>query len=417
MTATSATSLRAALLSQGFVRAPFARDAALPRVTVSRNAWGTTGNLADVLTAWAGQIQSEELRDFKCVIPSIRMDPRDGALTRDVGAGLAYTPRGFSTLVGLTLNGVAKENNTANVVRVEVPCDARSIVWDSFKARSKRDVKAPVILRTFVDRITGTRAVRAAVSPRHALGAYDDSTMILALAEVLPADSRAGFNRTPDATHGTVVLPNPTATGCGTIHTAIHFSNSETGCESLSFSAGAHLSVTDTELRITTAAGHQAEELEREIELAADDVRTTRRHTAPARLGEAQKIAIAKSRLEKDLKVVLDFTKQIPAMWEKALASFPEGLTAANFEGMDAEQRAAVMMDKLEELGAVKNAEDRALVGAVIKSEERLGRIPQGSAAHLAACFSIAAHLSSTYEEAKRLQAVSGDWLVNGWNR
>jgi hypothetical protein len=56
------------------------------------------------------------------------------------------------------------------------------------------------------------------------------------------------------------------------------------------------------------------------------------------------------------------------------------------------------------------------LISEVMVAEERLGRIPQGSAAHVAACFAVAAR-AAKWDDAKRLQAIAGQWILNGWKR
>jgi hypothetical protein len=236
------------------------------------------------------------------------------------------------------------------------------------------------------------------------------------------------FTRGTARTFATVRLNHPIATGCGTVDATIHVRNSETCQSRLAFSAGLHIGVIDA------TVDFEASEIAHEMEVEIAEIGESRRrnHTAPARFGREQHDAIARARMRVDLlggidqrfnegdsrrevKGVITVAREMPAAWEAALGRFGK-VTEAEFVKAPSEIRGEILLDSIEEQAGLEG-DDRKALAEVIKSEERLGRLPLGSAAHVAACWAALARTCGNAAESKRYSQMAGHWILNGWKR
>lgn len=394
-------------------RTPFAFDAWLPGEGLGR--WSSARDTLTVaFEKWEAQIEKEQLQDVMVRLPTTGLFPTDGAMTidrRDPKApAYALTPHAVSQLVNIALQKVPHPGYMPHNLAWYAP-RTRSMMYAEVRDRSARGTE-PVIFRTYVNQDKNVRTIRAVVTPRHGLTAFDDRTMKKVLAEMLPADSKASYTRSAMQTNGHVVLPNETPTGCGSIRSVVYFRNSEVGGASLSFSGGAYLSVTDTVVDFSAGA------IERDMNVMVESEHeaTRRRHTAPARFGVEEKTKIAEARMRSDIKQVTEAAKELPSRWNEALTRFPEGMTEENFAQADLNVRFEILLDAIEEKGGGFEGNDRETLKKVLTDEARLGRIPQGSAAHIAAAYAVAGR-EAPVADARRFQQLAGQWILTGWTK
>lgn len=419
-------------------RKAFAFDALLPdEGTQPRMSAPLRLNTA--LAAWLTEIEREQCADHQETVALLGLSPVDGALTGDrnnyrTAAHYAINEHAFGQLVNLLSQKLKGDKARVPYMPQNLGFYSprtRSQMFGELRDRTKRE--APVILRTAMDYARGARYVRAAVTPRHGLTAFDDRNLILALGSLLPEYASLSFSRGPARTFATVRMNHPIATGCGTVDAAIHVRNSETCQSRLTFSAGLHIGVIDS------TVDFEASEIAHEMEIDISEIGESRRrnHTAPARFGREQHDATARARMKLDLlggvdvrfpegdrrhvvKGVVTIAKEMPAAWEAALSRFCTiaGFSEAVFVQADPAVRGEILLDAIEEHGGgFADTDDRKALAEVIKAEERLGRLPLGSAAHVAAAYAVCARVATSTVAAKRFSQLAGQWILNGWKR
>jgi len=392
-------------------RTPFNFDAWLPSEGLGR--WmQARDTMLSTFARWEAQIDREQLQDVLVRLPTTGLFPTDGAVAvdrRDPSApAYAITPHAVSQLVNVAMQKVAHPSYMSHNLAWYAP-RTRSMMYAEIRDRSVRG-NEPVVFRTYVSLEKNVRTIRAVVTPRHGLTAFDDRNMMNVLKSSLPENSNASVTRAATQTNGHVILPTATPTGCGVVRSVVYFRNSEVGAASLSFWGGAYLSVTDTV--VDFSAGQISHELDVTVE--DDRTATRRRHTAPARFGTEEKTKIAADRMKSDIAKVTEAAKELPALWDASLKRFPEGMTEETFNKVDPQTRFAILLDAIEEQGFGFEGDDRAKLQGVLESEERLGRIPQGSAAHVAAAYAVLGR-ETTVAEARRYQQLAGRWISEGW--
>lgn len=390
-------------------RRPFERDVALDNKGPV-GFFTKTQPWADVAADWRAGIAEERLVDVK--LPSLhnlRLDSRDGALCRGTfapgqsGGGLAYTPHAWSQLIGL-LKAKEAQPGTANVLRWLTP-EPRHYAFADVIRRSMRPQNEEAVLRTF--RVGNMCALRAVVSGRHALTAFDDANVLTAMEEsfsyLSKVDVRGSVSRGWNMTRGHVSLP----TGGDDLRIGFNFVNSETGCASLKFSASLTISTLDA--IISMPEGSQRERM---ISVLSAGGGSRRRHTTPRfdggyRLSEETREIIARRRVAGDLKSVLATSSQLGAAWAKALTQVSNLAATGGVE---------VVEDFLMERGL-----DPALVkdvGVVLRDDARLMKLPRGSVAHVTAAIAVAARLKDrSWEDSLDIQEQAGRFLLQGWGK
>lgn len=426
---TAVPALLAAMTSTKLTRNPFARDAALPvegPATYSniRLPW------AEAKAAWLAQIAAEQLVDVK--LPDVKalfLDARDGALMRDPkGGGLGYTPWAWRQLVSLLRAHKAYE---PSVGYAKGGCPAAAMAealrWLEPVARTagfgdvvnhtqhlaqKRKGGGEIQLRTFVERSTGIRSLRAVVSGIHALTHTDDKAVAETYLENLARNIKSAFiTRTWDETFGTFVLETDDSESTSL---ALSMRNSETGGVSLQFAGS--LLIHTLDCIVTTPSGTQ---YAKSVTIANENARTRRRHTLPrfnsatgTRLTESARANIAAGRVGGDLKTALNASVQLAEAWETALEDV-NPLAKEACESGDDKMVATVLTDLLLDRGF---AETSLEVVKVITDDKRLKALPQGSAAHIAAAFAaLASDGTRTVQDAQVLQGHAGAFILAGW--
>lgn len=406
-------------------RTPFARDAALS----SRGTASYTGEQQpweETRAAWLAAIASEQLRDFP--VPSLHelaIDSRDGALTRG-GGGLAYTPHGWSQLVSLMRAGAP--SGLAAVMRWQDPM-TRHHGWRHVVKESKRPKTEEGIMRTFIDAGSGLRAVRAVVSGRHSLEAFDD-TNVLAVLDSMDAASRAD-NEAParrlnkahvsrgwDATHAHFSMAAVQGASLGFTMT-----NSETGCASLSFYGHLHLSTLDVQVMMPNAVPQEVA-----VQIAAISGASRRRHTLPrydSRTGDelspAARTAIAADRIEESVEKAIAASTVLADKWLTAHMDInPTAIELARLvaEGDDTAKK--VLSDLLIEhgVGLGSDTEATEAIISIMADDRRLAKLPAGSAAYMAAALAVYARNGKrTWDEARELMQLAGKFIVEGWSK
>lgn len=377
---------------------------------------------AEVLATWAAMIAGERLADV--TIPSLfnlAVDYRDGALTRG-GGGMAYTPHAWSQLVSLfKVNKSAIPDGIASVDRWHSPL-TRHHCFEDIKRASRRPQAEECVLRAFVTTREGRSypTVRAVVSGRHGLKDTDDSNVIRVLQQLeeLPVEGRV--SRGWDQTYGSFVLDS----GDSDVRLGFAFSNSETGCGSIAFNGSITIRALDVEVMLP-----EGQRFEHLVTIASAANGTRRRHTLPRydsrsgrRLSDSQRTAIAANRIGEDVDKALNGARVLAQRWGLARADvLPIAVKVATVAGDDA--GAAVLQDVLCEAGyehvfTALNKEGLKELAKVIADNSRLMSLPHGSAAHMAAALALmAVSKERTWEETRELQALSGQFVMEGWKR
>lgn len=395
--------------------AAFPFDASLPDPRGMRVLFPSQLSFAQVALAWAEQIRAEAHHDFKVSSADLRMREEDGALTRGKPGGLAYTRHGFGQLVNLLL--AHKPNNLAGCLRWLRPARRSAAFNLDVMPRTTRKADDLMVLRTFAAARPGAegqtvRAVRAVVSTRHSQAALDDLNMMNALQAELGTSAPTDCARSIDETHGVAVV----GTTAKHLHRTLHWTNSETGCASMSFTAGAVIRFLDAMVRLDGTTDTVA------VTLEDENTRSTMRHTAPGgKKSPEQQAKVANDRMRERIRDVLKAGEAVEGMWERALVDYPVELRDRDgddgrerFLKMGPEQAFEVLGDLLEEVGDVKS-DDRDLLLAVLKDEKRLEQLPRGSAAHVAAAFAVLGARAEDNAKAMHWQGVAGRWISRGW--
>jgi len=390
----------------------FPFDAALPNAPVIERLFPERQRFADVAAEWASLIAVEAHHDFEVSSTTLRMRSADGALSRGKPGGLAYTSHGFGQLISLLLT--QKPANLAGCLRWLRP-ERRAAAFNAdVMPRTTRKADDLMVLRTYAAPRPGTngervRAVRAAVSLRHARSACDDLNLMKALRAELGPDAKAACNRSVDMTYGVAVV----GTTAKHLHRTLHWSNSETGCASLAFTAGAVITFVDALVRLDGTRDEVS------VTLEDEDTRSTMRHTAPgAKQSAERQQEIARERMQTKIREVLTAGEAVEGMWEAALVGFPQipgSDAAAALVTLPAEQAYEVLADLLEERGEFKKEGDREAFVTMLKDEKRLEQLPRGSAAHVTAAFAVMGRRAQNDEASRHFQSLAGKWLARGW--
>ncbi len=247
-------------------------DAAIPDAATGVFAEATP--FAEVLIEWRAQIAREALIDHSINYRAFSMRPTDGALVRK--SALAYTKHGSGQLLNLLLP--RKPANLNNVLRWIKPAQRAAVFNVDIRDASDRNPDDLVVLRTFVISVHGipVRAIRAAVSTRHSLKAMDDLALAGALEQEIKPTALATVSRGVDITHGFAIVgdahPHLTRT--------IHWRNSETGIASMTFGAGAMITVVDAPARLL-ASSEVDPDMNLTVQVAGDQSASKVRHTSP----------------------------------------------------------------------------------------------------------------------------------------
>jgi hypothetical protein len=397
-------------------------DAALPAnpATAFRSqheSWET------VRAQWLAHIESEQLIDLQLthyrtpttVAPQgLHLRETDGALMRRLdGEGLAYTPRAWSQLIGLLMQGHADRPRSCAEAYRWVGPEVRPVVFQHLRDRSRRQEGEghELLLRTYVDQRRGARALRAVLSGRHSGIHFDDLSVCDALSSVVQSTAKAQCARDVDETHGYAVLRTE-----GDARATITWHNSETGAASLSFGAACYIAVLDTVIRGTETKSDVELPENRSVAVASATGGTRRAHTLPrANATEATRARVARERMTRDIRSATAQANALAASWAIALTSFPEAFNPTLVTGADRATAAAIILDIIEENSRV-TAEDRKALEAVLIREDRLQKLPFGSRAHIAGAYAVLASQQTSWEESKRLQCIAGNWVTKGFN-
>lgn len=405
-------------------RKPFDIDAALPTQGVPAY-YMRSLTWAQARADWQQAIKLEELHD--AVIPSLHelsVDPRDGALTRGAG-GLAYTPHAWSQLLSLMRAGAP--SGLAAVTRWLKP-GTRCLAWRDIVVASKRPRTDEGVLRTFREPATGLRALRAVVSGRHSLEAYDDANIIAVLDE-MDAASRADNTATLmrintafvarrwDVTYGNFTMAAAEGAALG-----FTLRNSETGMASLGFSGHVYIETLDARVMMPANVSHDVS-----VRIAARAKATTRRHTMPRydsrtgdELSKEARAAIAADRIEADVEVALASAAVLADAWLTAKMDInPTAIALAKASAGD-ETAAAALKDLLLEngCGLANDASAVAELVTIMADDTRLRALPAGSAAYMASALAVLAQGSDrSWEDALLLQAMAGRFILEGWHK
>lgn len=388
--------------------------------------------------ALKAQIQAEQLKDIRVPWTHIAVDPRDGAVMTDETTALMVTEQAWGQLYGVlgTATGRGGKRELPETVGVRASSDAchrtvaRSIAFADVQRASLRRSNADVVFRTYrpvklgitglweVFRMSSSaeegRAVRSVQSLRHGLTAFDDLAIIAVFDDFIDWKRPAYISRTVDHTYGTAHLPGHAKDG---LLANVSFTNSETGCASWAFWAGATIRAVDAPVLLPggtisaddAAIIHTRGRVEVQIASAHDSMR--RRHTLRQReggrlLSQEEREALGATLLRNGLELACKAAQELIGCWHDALSNFAEG-----WQGLAPDD---VMMDAIEDRCAV-TVEDRTALLTILADDARLAKLPRGSAAHICAAFAALAAQQTTVAESQRLQLLAGQWLVEGW--
>lgn len=371
------------------------------------------------LYMWRQQIAAEQLHDY--TIPSLydlAVDPRDGALVRGAG-GLCYTPHAWRQLVQLfraSGSAIPSETIAADVWHAPL---TRHLAFQDVKRASKRPQGEEAVLRTFIHEHNGKkyRTLRAVVSGRHSLTHTDDLAVAKVLETLPEVPSEGRVTRAWDRTWGSFALD----AGDPDVRYAFAFSNSETGCGSLSFSGAILLRALDVEIVRPDGSA-----IENAVTIASDSATTRRRHTLPrkagkAELSEEQRGNVAADRIAADIETALAGARALRDAWERAKKHVDTLLVPLAQMTEVTDGAVEVLGDALLELGAVPSAALRGgdtlktfarRVAQVMADDARLRALPHGSRAHLAATLAVLASSMETWEAARETQQLAGQILA-----
>lgn len=375
---------------------------------------------------WRRQIEDEALSDIIVTQyrtpgsrPGCKMKLRmvDGALMLGKASGAdmvdpgegpwAYTPKAWSQLIALLLAEQAdKPRGAAEPYRWLWP-SIREQVFAHLVARSKRKEGAdyPIVLRTYLDVRFGLRAVRAAMSGRHAGTHFDDEAVADAIDRELSAAAPSWVRRTIDLTIGHAVFAT-TADTLGA-EAVLTWRNSETSGASLGFGAACRIKALNAVVRDVRGEKLTNTEI---ITIASTAGSTRRRHTLP-RVGytEAERRAEAQKRMRSDIAKASTSARALVAAWDEACRRFPGGLPQQR--PASAEQEAEIILDTIESHTPGFKAEDREALKKVIADTKQLAALPFLSAAHIAGAWAVLAARQTTIEETIRCQMEAGRWV------
>lgn len=381
--------------------------------------YGRGQPMGEAFERWAQEIRASTAGDVTVDWRALRLDRRDGALFRAGGAGLPATEHALGQLLGV----VGPAYGRALPAVVSAMPAAAGVAWVQHVAAAKRGVADPVVLR-LGRTATGERVVRAAVTPRHSLAAFDDAALAATLLPLVPADAEVGLVRSALGveTRGWASMRGPDKT----VDLTVHWRNSETGQARLGFRGGVCIRALDAHV------------VGRPVEVASEDGATERNHTLPTvatvalqraypglnlpssgLLSDEHRAGIARERMRASFEGATAASEALASAWAVALTSFPGGRTSAPPRG---EHHVAVVMDALEEAGLAPATELREAFVKVLTDEQRLTALPYLSAAHVAGVYAVLASradregVTVTWEEAERLQRIAGRWAMAGWD-
>ena len=349
--------------------------------------------VSEAVAAWRAHIEAERLVDIPVdTLHNFTVDIGDGALCRG-GGGLAYTPHAWAQLIGLYR---AKDipNNAANVTRWLSPT-ARSFAFADIVTKAKRKATEKAVLRTFIDRSTGVRALRAVVSARHSLAEFDDSALASVLADVAEHGSTLRVSRSWDMTQGLLDLSKD---GDGA-ELGLYFENSETGCASLAMRGSVRITVLDAHL--VMPAG---ERYARALTVASAGESTRRRHTLP----RTNRTSVARERIESDVERALADAALVAAAWAKARVTklpFAEYACGADVLG-------DYLMERFpQDVERVKATVE------TLKDPSTSLHTPMGTVAYLAAAAAASAHRVYSWGDVMNAQTFACRVLLHGLDR
>lgn len=382
--------------------------------------WAGAGTPRDAaLATWRAAIAASAAGDRTVDWRALRLDRRDGALYRAGGQGLAVTEHALGQL--LTIVGPCYPRALTTVTSAAPYVAAAALA--EHVAASSRGAADPVVVR--LGRLNNEPMVRAVVTPRHSLAAFDDLALARVLEGALPADARVGVSRAAlgRETRGWAYVPGPAQTG---LDLSVHWRNSETGEARLAFRAGVRIRALDVHLVSGATVS---------VEVAAATGGTERNHTLPTvgteplatahpgagirpgvLLTDAQRERIADDRMRASYEGAVAAAEALAAAWAVALTSYPDGVAPQGAFMLE------VLEDLMRERGLVPADADLQGLRKVLTDDARLQGLPRYSAAHVAAGFAVLAVSRDaegnprTWEEAERLQRLAGRWAMAGWD-
>lgn len=329
---------------------------------------------------------------------------KDGQFQREgMPRMMDMTPRALRQAVALLAGDDLKVGALVDTLRWANPSE-RAALWAHLVARSPRpeDRDHPVLLRTFTPApAVGPRhnqTLRAVLSGLHSAPHFDDAAVLSRLDTVVGANSVGRVSRGTDETYGHVTWTGADNNGASA---AVAWVNSETGAASLEFRGSAHIRALDAII------GGRAYT----VELADAGDATRRRHTLP-RQGQSEdsRAREAARRMDADITKAMAASEALCKAWGRALESYPRGHAMGLVRPEDHKVAAAVLLDLMEEDGLALGS-DRAPLEAVMTSE-RLATLPWGSIAYLAGCWALVGDDATNWEEARRCQAIAGQWVL-----
>lgn len=399
----------------------------------------------EVSAEWGQRIDAEQLVDVAVAYYRSRerwhLRPTDGALVRGNGQPLAWQPRAWASALSLLAQEIPnKPRGPASPIGFLSP-EVRTLAFGDFVERSRRgegELKHSILLRTHLATLRNAagalmvdengaplrfRTLRAVLSGRHSGIHFDDSALRDVLEERVDHDAPAYVSRGTDETHGVVTLDRE-----GDARATLHFRNSETGAASLTFGAACYLSVLDATVR----RGGEGLQVGTDLDVDERDLRREhteqerralvasahgahrRRHSLPTG-AESMRAEVARGRIAASFDAASADARALVGQWRDALRRFPAGL-AHTFHPAAREEAAAVVLDAVEEQASRKvTAADREALRRVLVDEARLEKLPFLSAAHIAGAFACIARDTADFDEARRLQALAGEWVERGW--
>lgn len=379
---------------------------------------------AEARDEWRAQISAENLQDVEfCYYRTPSIDSKgtrwegielretDGALIRRPGAeALAYTEHAWRQLVNVLMQEIPnKPRGPSDTLRWLSPRVRRQAFRD-LRDRSRRPEgsKHPLLLRSFIDRQTGVRALRAVVTGRHSGEHFDDlalSRVFDRIIEKVAAKADAFIVRGINLTRGHIVLDR-----AGDVAATLAFRNSEVGGASLEFAGGCYIRTLNAVLHRSAGVG-----VEMDLEPATSAVLITsagsshrRAHTLP-RGSEEARAALAAKRMTESITRASTAARDLCDAWREALEAFPPGRDAIAAMG-NREAAADVLLDLIEEFEGLEAPLRLQLRSTIIDEQQLLG-LPFCSAAQIAGAFAVAARREVDFEAAIELRDRAARWV------
>lgn len=409
--------LGAALTNQNPMPKPttFPFDALRPAPATVQAFSGPASTFAAACATILAQVAQEDLKDFAVLIGRLAFRPTDGALTTDPvkGSGLAMSRHACSQMANILFHGRSDKprdltQNYAARGSMVRGFAARAAMLRDDVAGSLRPAQKQVKVRTCLTVVNGhvVRMARAFVSLVHAGKFTDDTALLNRLAQYVRPDAQARMTRTNDLSYGFATVGAPTT---GLIRT-LHWTNSETGCASLSVGAGAVLRLVDAVVQFPNS--RDVIDYEEVVTLADKRSRASMRHTVPGGT-DAAKETECNRRMDAMIQNALAYGNQLEAAWMRALVDVTEELRGlVGRKGADVAQE--VLLDAVEGRFGM-DADDRKALAKVLTDDKRLAAVTHGSAAHIAAAFAVLGSKAGSMAEAERLQGIAGQWVMRGW--